>query len=148
MKEFQIEEMEVRPAKIVAYHCRNLRLFENGNQKTFARSMPGLSLVAIPCSGKLEAHHLLKTLAAGADGVLVIACAENACQYMEGSRRSHKRTDYARAWLDRLGIETGRLRFVHLAFMDRDGLEAAVKEFAIQLETFGAIHTNAQSQAR
>jgi F420-non-reducing hydrogenase iron-sulfur subunit len=148
VKEFQIEEMELRPAKIVAYHCRNLRLFQNGNQKTFARSMPGLSLVAIPCSGKLEAHHLLKTLASGAEGVLILACAENACQYMEGSRRSHKRTDYARAWLEKLGIETGRLRFVHLAPGDRDGLEAALKEFAMKLETFGTIPTIAQSQAR
>jgi coenzyme F420-reducing hydrogenase delta subunit len=148
VKEFQIEEVEPRPAKIVVYHCRNLRLFENGNQKTFARSMPGLSLVAIPCSGKLEAHHLLKTLASGAEGVLILACAENACQYMEGSRRSHKRTDYARAWLEKLGIETGRLRFVHLAPMDRDGLEAALKEFAIELETFGTIPTIARSQAR
>jgi coenzyme F420-reducing hydrogenase delta subunit len=148
VKEFQIEEMELQPAKIVAYHCRNLRLFENGNQKTFARSMPGLSLVAIPCSGKLEAHHLLKTLAAGADGVLILACAENTCQYMEGSRRSHKRTHYARAWLEKLGIEPGRLQFVHLAPTDRDGLEAALKEFAIRLETFGTIPTIAQSQAR
>jgi len=148
VKEHQIEETELRPVKIVAYHCRNLRLFEKGNQKAFARSMPGLSLVAIPCSGKLEAHHLLKTLAAGAEGVLILGCAENACQYMEGSRRSHKRTDYARAWIEKLGIEPGRLKFVHLAPMDRDGLETALKEFAIRLETFGTIPTIAQSQAR
>ena len=144
----QIEEMGLRPAKIVVYHCRNLRLFESGGQKAFARSMPGLSLVTIPCSGKLEAHHLLKTLAAGAEGVLVLACAETACQYMEGSRRSHKRTNYARAWLEKLGIEPGRVEFVHLAHRDGDGLEEALKEFAARLETFGTIPAIAQSQAR
>jgi len=109
--------------------------------------MPGLSLVAIPCSGKLEAHHLLETLAAGAEGVLVLACAENACQYMEGSMRAQKRIHYARAWLERIKIEPERLRFVHLANSDRDGLEAALKEFTVRLETFGTIPAIAKSQA-
>ena len=74
--------MELGPAKIVAYHCRNLRLFQNGNQKTFSRSMPGLRLVAIPCSGKLEAHHLLETLAAGAEGVRT--CLRRKCMSIYG----------------------------------------------------------------
>ncbi len=139
--------MELGPAKIVAYYCHNLRLFQNGNQKTFARSMPGLSLVAIPCSGKLEAHHLLKTLAAGAEGVLVLACAENACQYMEGSMRAQKRMYYSRTWLEKLNIEPGRLELVHLTSNDRDGLEAALKEFTVRLEAFGTIPAIAKSQA-
>ncbi len=139
--------MELHHANIVVYHCRNLGLFQNGNQKTFARSMPGLSLVAVPCSGKLEAHHLLKTLAAGANGVLILACAVNACQYMEGSMRAQKRIQYARAWLEKLSIEPERLNLVHLAYNDRNGLEAALKEFTVRLETFGSIPTIAKSQA-
>lgn len=70
--------MQSSPHNIVVYHCRNLRLFKDGEQKTFARSRPGLKVVAIPCSGKMEAHQLLKTLAGGAQGVLVLGCAEKA----------------------------------------------------------------------
>jgi len=147
MRGSKAQEMEEPPVKIVAYYCRNLRLFENGEQKAFARSMPGLSLVAIPCSGKLEAHHLLKTLAGGAEGVLVLACAENACQYMEGSMRSRKRMNYACSWLDKIGIEPDRLNFIHLPPMDTDALEAALKEFAARLKTLGTIPAVAKSQA-
>ena len=139
--------MELHPEKIVIYHCRNRGLFQDGNQKTFARSMPGLSLVAVPCSGKLEAHYFLETLAAGANGVLVLACAENACQYMEGSKRAQKRIQYARTWLEKLGIEPGRLELVHLPYNDRDGLDAALKEFTVRLKTFGSIPAIAKSQA-
>ena len=52
-----------------------------------------------------------------------------------------------RAWLERIKIEPGRLRFVHLANNDRDGLEAALKEFTVRLETFGTIPAIAKSQA-
>jgi coenzyme F420-reducing hydrogenase delta subunit len=125
--------------KIVVFHCRNLRLFPDGAQKEFSKSWPGLSLVTIPCSGKIEAHFLLKTLASGAQGVLVLACAEQACQYMEGSMRSRKRVDFARLWLDKLGIATERIEFVRLWPVGKQSLEAVLKEFVTKLESLGAI---------
>lgn len=139
--------MDSNPTRIVVYHCRNLRLFKNGSQKAFARSRPGLSLVAIPCSGKVEAHHLLKTLAGGAQGVLVLACAEKACQYLEGSKRSHKRADYARTWLERIQVEPDRIRFMNCAPMDLDQLAKIIEEFTLTLESFGHIPPIANIQA-
>jgi len=139
--------METKPIKIVMYHCRNLQLFKNGEQKTFARSRPGVSLVAIPCSGKIEAHHLLKTMAGGAQGVLVVACAEKACQYLEGSMRSHKRADYARSWLDRLGIEPDRIEFIHLPPKDQAELDRILKDFSIRLKSLGKIPPVAKTQS-
>ena len=129
--------MDSKPIKIVAYHCRNLQLFTGDEQKDFQRSHPGLTLVAIPCSGKIEAHHLLKTLAGGAEGVLVLACAKNACRYLEGSMRSHKRVEYARSWLVELGLETERLDYVHVPPRDVAALDTLLKEFSSKLETFG-----------
>ncbi|MGB6067872.1 MAG: hydrogenase iron-sulfur subunit [Desulfomonilaceae bacterium] len=128
--------METKPTKIVVYYCHNLGLFQNRDQKDFARSRPGLSLVAIPCSGKVEAHHLLKTLASGAEGVLVLACAEKACQYLEGSMRARKRVGYAKRWLEQLDIEPDRLEFVNFPRGDEETLDRTLKEFASKLESF------------
>ncbi len=138
--------MDKNPIKIVVYHCINLRLFDNGNPKSFVRERPGVSLVAIPCSGKVEAHHLLKTLASGAQGVLVLACAEKACLYLEGSKRSRKRVDYAKSWLQKLGIEPERLRFVNLPPMDVAALDSTLKEFTVELESFGTVPPIAKTQ--
>lgn len=132
-------EMQVNPTNIVVYYCRNLRLFNDGDQKIYARSRPGLKLVAVPCSGKVEAHHLLKTLAGGAQGAMVLACAEKACQYLEGSKRSHKRVDYARLWLKKIGMEPERLAFIHLPPMDRAALGKALEDFRSTLESFETI---------
>jgi F420-non-reducing hydrogenase iron-sulfur subunit len=131
--------MEQNPIRIVVYHCRNLQLFRNGEQKEFARLRPGLRLVAVPCSGKVEAHHLLKTLAGGADGALVIACEERACQYMEGSMRSHKRVDYARSWLAELGIDPARVAYTHVPPMDSRALDTLLKDFGEKLEPLGKV---------
>ena len=131
--------MRKNPIKIVVYHCRNLKLFKDGEQKDFARSRPGLKLVAVPCSGKVEAHHLLKTLAGGADAALVIACEEKACQYMEGSMRSHKRVDYARSWLEELGIDPGRVRYSHVPPMDSGALDTLLKAFGEKVEPLGKV---------
>lgn len=137
----------VYAVNIVVFHCRNLRLFEGGNHKAFARSRPGLRLVAIPCSGKVEAHHLLKTLAGGARGALVLACAEKACKFFEGSMRSGKRMEYARSWLQEIGMEPDRLEFVHARPMDLDEVDRIVKEFTARLESFDQIPTVAEISA-
>lgn len=133
--------MKTYDSKIVVFHCRNLNLFPGGAQREFSKEWPGVSLVTIPCSGKIEAHFLLKTLAAGANGVIVLACAEQACKYMEGSTRSGKRVDYARFWLDKIGITPDRVEFVRLWPVSRQAMEAVLKDFITKLESYGAIGT-------
>lgn len=123
----------------MVFYCRNLRLFREGEQKDFLKAWPGLNLRVVPCSGKIEAHFLLKTLAAGAQGALVLACAEHACQYLEGSMRSRKRIDYARYWLEKIGVSPERIEFIRIKPMDRQALGALVKEFALKLESLGAL---------
>ena len=131
--------MDIPSKKIVVFHCRNLRLFPEGGQKEFSKAWPDVNLVSIPCSGKVEAHFLLKTLASGARGALVLACAEQACQYLEGSMRSRKRVDYARYWLEKIGIAPERIEFVRIWPVNKQALEALLKEFVLKLESLGAL---------
>lgn len=123
-----------KPLNIVMYHCVNLELLQNGGQKTLQRSRPGLRIVTVPCSGKLEAPHLLKTLAGGADAVLVLACEKKACKFFEGSARSEKRMNYAKQWLDELEIDTSRLAFVHATPRDNKQIEGLLDEFVARLK--------------
>jgi F420-non-reducing hydrogenase iron-sulfur subunit len=139
--------METNSTTIVVYHCRNLKLFRDRDQKAFSRSRPGVTLVMIPCSGKIEAHHLLKTLAGGADGVLVLACAESACQYLEGSMRSNKRVNFARSWLRKINMEPERLEFIHQPPMDVEALDNTLRDFRARLESLGSVTPIASASA-
>jgi F420-non-reducing hydrogenase iron-sulfur subunit len=138
--------MDSNPRRIVVYFCRNLRLFKDGEKKAFARTKPNVRMVELPCSGKMEAHHVLKTIADGADGVLVLACAKKACQYIDGATRSHKRIEFAKSWLEKLGLEPDRVRYINLPPMDKDALNKCISEFNAELESFSAIPPIAKTQ--
>jgi coenzyme F420-reducing hydrogenase delta subunit len=53
--------------------------------------------------------------------------------------RSRKRVDYARSWLDKLGISHERIEFVRLWPVSKQTLEEALKAFVLRLESLGAI---------
>jgi coenzyme F420-reducing hydrogenase delta subunit/Pyruvate/2-oxoacid:ferredoxin oxidoreductase delta subunit len=73
------------------------------------------AFIGLPCAGKLDTDSLLKALAAGADGVLVLACPEENCRAQHGNTYARRRLDEARDYLQEAGLEPGRLRFDSLS---------------------------------
>lgn len=69
-------------------------------------------LVAMPCSSKVEVPHILKILADGADGVLILACPEGACQFLVGNNRAEKRIRYVQSLLQAAGLGEKRVGIV------------------------------------
>jgi coenzyme F420-reducing hydrogenase delta subunit len=96
--------------RIVVVYCRNAvssaaELLEGpytakGHNAFFA---------ALPCSSKIEPSYLMKILADGADGVLVVACPEGHCRFMVGNVRAEKRINYVRTLLDKAKMGAERL---------------------------------------
>jgi F420-non-reducing hydrogenase iron-sulfur subunit len=65
--------------------------------------------VVIPCTGRLQPEHVLRAFESGANIVLVVACKEDNCHYIEGSRRCARRVDYVRSILREIGLGEERL---------------------------------------
>lgn len=74
-----------------------------------------LSVIAVPCGGKVEEELLLAPFLAGADGVMVAACHEDNCRTQRGASEARRRTEHALTLLEEAGLEPGRLRFTTLA---------------------------------
>ena len=74
----------------------------------------GISLVRVPCTGKLQVTTLLKAFEDGADGVYVVGCPEDGCHNVKGSVRAAKRVAAVRDALEELGVEGGRVQMYHL----------------------------------
>jgi F420-non-reducing hydrogenase iron-sulfur subunit len=70
--------------------------------------------MTIPCAGRLQPEHVLKAFSSGVSMVCVIACAEDNCHYVEGSKRCARRADYVRSILKQIGLERDRLLLCHL----------------------------------
>jgi len=74
-----------------------------------------LRIVKVPCTGRVAAIHLMKSLEKGADGVLVAGCLEGDCHFQSGNLRAKKRVEYVRRILETIGIEPERVAMYNLS---------------------------------
>jgi len=90
-------------------------------------------VLKVPCSGRLDALHLLRAFDGGADGVIVFACPEGQCQYIDGSRKAKDRVAYMKKSLDVLGIGGDRLEMYNVNSCEPDMLVALAQGFAAKI---------------
>jgi hypothetical protein len=70
--------------------------------------------ILVACTGRLQPEHVLKAFESGSDVVSLVACQEDNCHYVEGSKRCARRADYLRSMLDAIGLGGRRLLLFHL----------------------------------
>ena len=74
-----------------------------------------IKIILVPCSGKVDAIHLLRSIQRGADGAYVVGCLEGTCHYKEGNYRARERVEYVQTLLEEIGIEGDRVRMYNLS---------------------------------
>jgi coenzyme F420-reducing hydrogenase delta subunit len=92
-----------RPAKVSGAALKGRPVVPNFNWPVPTQQ------IVVPCTGRLQPEHILKAFESGASVVSVVACQENNCQYIEGSRRCSLRVNFVREILDEIGLGGGRL---------------------------------------
>lgn len=70
--------------------------------------------ILVACTGRLQPEHVLKAFESGSDMVAMVACEEDNCHYLEGSKRCARRADYLRSILTAIGLGGERLMLFHL----------------------------------
>ena len=110
------------PAEITMFICANCS--RSGKESTSAgRVRPVVpdfnwpcraQQIIVPCAGRLQPEHILKAFEAGSSIVSVVACREDNCHYIEGSRRCALRVNYIRSILQEIGLGEERLLLSHL----------------------------------
>ncbi|GAB4343410.1 MAG: hypothetical protein Kow0099_21820 [Candidatus Abyssubacteria bacterium] len=94
-------------------------------------------LIQLPCSAKLSTLHLLSAIENGADGVIVLACAEKACKSLEGSRRARMRVREANAVLEEIGFGAGRIIIRQANGNAENSFRQAIEELKARIEEIG-----------
>ncbi len=88
-----------------------------------------VKIIRVPCTGKVDALHLLRCFERGADGVLVVGCREGDCHYQSGNFRARKRVEEVGRLLERIGVGGDRVRMVNLSSSDAPLFVRAAREF-------------------
>lgn len=133
--------------KIVAFCC-NFCAFAAADLAGAMRLQysPGVRIIRLPCTGKVDTIHLLKALEDGADGVFVAGCLEGQCHYLEGNLRAKKRVAYAKRLLAEVGIAPERIDMFNLSSAMGGRFAEIVEEMTERITKLGPVYTGKQKE--
>jgi coenzyme F420-reducing hydrogenase delta subunit len=131
---------------VVVYACQQAVPDPEGLRAGLNKSGVRAQVVSEPCSSKVEAFQLLRTLATNVDLVWVIGCPEDLCRYDEGSHRLGNRVAYTQGYLKEIGLEPDRVGRTLVTPGDAKGLKAAMAEIQGRLDSLGPSPLKAKAE--
>ena len=127
-----LKDTRVGGAQITVFHCFNAI----GNDSIFEGDYEVKS-INLPCSGMTSDIVLLKALETGADVVIVLACPENTCHYLEGNIRARKRVARVKKLLDEAGLDGSRLNFFNVSPGDESAVQSILRQTVSEMADLG-----------
>jgi coenzyme F420-reducing hydrogenase delta subunit len=90
---------------VAVFFCQQIDPEADANSRSVEKELrSGIRFFPLPCSGRVDALHLLKALENGARKVYVVTCAKGECRYGQGNARARKRLDYAKSLVREMGL--------------------------------------------
>jgi len=133
--------------KIVAYCC-DFCAFAAADLAGAMRLQypPSVRIIRLPCTGKVDAIHLMKAFEEGADGVFVAGCLEGQCHYLEGNLRARKRVAYVKRLLAEVQIEPERIDMFNLSSAMGGRFAEIVEEMTQRVKELGPANADRRQQ--
>jgi quinone-modifying oxidoreductase subunit QmoB len=134
------EEIEEKP-RILVFACENdaIPALDMAGINRLEYN-PWVRIIPVRCLGSLNLIWINDAMARGFDGVLLMGCKHGddyQCHFMKGSELAEYRLSKISETLNRLGLESERVRATTVNIMDYDKIPAMLDEFAKELEELG-----------
>ena len=103
------------PIKIIAFVCNECTYAAADLAGTSRSSYPpNVTIIRLPCTGKVDLLYLLEAFHKGADGVIVSGCLKDQCHYETGNQsggnyKAEKIVEFLQNILEAIGIEKERI---------------------------------------
>ena len=91
----------------------------------------------VPCTSEVETVYMVKLIENGTDGVVVVGCPENECQFVVGSSRARGRVEHARRLLEEVGMGSERVHMVRRNGLSSEDIVAIAGEQADAVRRLG-----------
>jgi len=98
---------------------------------------PNVKIIKLPCTGRIDVIHLMRTFEDGADGIYVAGCLEGNCHYMEGNLRAKRRVRYTQQLLDQIGLGGARLEMYNMSSAEGPKFAQVAREFTERIRSLG-----------
>ncbi|MBF0224275.1 MAG: hydrogenase iron-sulfur subunit [Desulfobacterales bacterium] len=96
-----------------------------------------VKIIRVPCSGKVDAIHIMKALEKGADGVYVAGCLTGDCHFKNGNINAERRVTYLKKLLDDIGIGGERIEMVYMSAGMGEKFALIAAEFTEKIRKLG-----------
>lgn len=91
----------------------------------------------MPCTGKVDILHILRSFEKGADGVYIVGCMEGECRFDRGNLRARKRVQEARRILDTIEIDGQRVQMFNLSSGEGPRFAQIAEEMTNKIKELG-----------
>jgi quinone-modifying oxidoreductase, subunit QmoB len=101
---------------------------------------PWVRFIALRCLGSINLVWIADALSKGVDGIVLFGCRygdDYQCHFIKGSELANTRMEKIKETLDRLVLESDRIRFEQLAIDDYHRIPKILEEFTAKLEELG-----------
>lgn len=124
--------------KIAFFQCRWC-LFSPSDQEWVDLHLPqNIHLTKTPCTGRINPLYVLNAVQGGADGVMISGCLPDQCHFKTGNLAARRQLEEFNDFLDYIGYDRERLRFVWLDLQDRGIIQKELAAFEKELEQLGS----------
>lgn len=130
--------MENFEPEIVAFCCHYCAYTAADMAGSKRISYPSnVKIIRVPCTGKVDAIHIMKALERGADGVYVAGCLEGDCHFKTGNTRASHRVKKVQKILEDLGWEKERVAMINMSAGMGERFAKTALEFTETIRNLG-----------
>ena len=101
-----------------------------------------IKVIQLPCSGRVDILHLLKSFEDGADGVYVAGCMEGDCHFLTGNLKARRKVNYVKGVLASLGIEPERIEMFNMSSAEGPRFASVARDFTAKIMELGPSPVN------
>jgi len=137
LKDTKEAKTEFEP-KILAFCC-NWCAYAGADLAGVSRfQMPtNIRVIRVMCSGRVPPELVIRALANGLDGVMILGCHPGECHYSEGNYVTRRRAHVLKRLLEYIGLEPERFQLRWVSASEGARFAAVVKEAAEKITALG-----------
>jgi len=106
-----MEDISQRQPRIVGFLCKWCSYAGADLTGTSRKKYPAnLTILKVPCSGRIDPLFIMKGLQMGFDGVMVSGCHPGDCHYQTGNYRARRRLALIKKFLEYMGVPEERVQ--------------------------------------
>jgi F420-non-reducing hydrogenase iron-sulfur subunit len=108
---------------------------------------PNVTPIRVMCSGRVDPVLVMKSLASGADGVLIAGCHPGDCHYTNGNMKTIRRFTLLHKMLEQFGVERDRVRLEWVSASEGEKYAEVVDNMTTTLRALGPLNWNGGKEA-